>query len=315
MNDRLVEKSYPRIVSVILNTNRRADTLACLESLAANDYPRHQALVLDNASTDGSVEAIRSAFPNVHLLGLPQNLGYAGNNNVGIQAALEQQADWVFVLNEDVVLAPGTLTRLMEVAESEARIGVVGPLVYHHDEPAVIQSAGGILTAQWLSHHRGQNEPDTGQYPRPQTVDWISGCAILVRRQVIEQVGALDERFFYYWEETEWCLRARRAGWQVVLAPQAKLWHKGVQRDYRPGPNITYYWVRNWLMTLSKHRAPGRAWAYALTWIVRNWASWTFNPKWRSMHEHRDALWQGVTDFVSRRWGMRPALTRHSKKA
>jgi GT2 family glycosyltransferase len=261
------------------------------------------------------VEAIRAAYPEARIISLSRNLGYAGNNNVGIQAALELGADWVLVLNEDVVLAPEALTRLVAVAESDPRIGIVGPLVYHHDEPTVIQSAGGFLTPQWLSYHRAQNEPDAGHFTRPQPVDWISGCAILVRRQVIEQVGALDDRFFYYWEETEWCLRARRAGWQVMFAPQAKLWHKGVQRDYRPGPNITYYWIRNWLMLLSKHRAPVRAWAYALAWIVRNSLAWTFNPKWRSMREHRAALWQGVADFARRRWGMRPALTPQPKKA
>jgi GT2 family glycosyltransferase len=127
----------------------------------------------------------------------------------------------------------------------------------------------------------------------------------MVRKQVVEQVGMLDERFYYYWEETEWCLRARRAGWKVWIAPRAKVWHKGVQSDYRPAPDVTYYWARNWLLMLSKHRAPVRAWSTALILLGRSLLSWTLRPRWRSHRAHRDALWQGATDFFRRRWGRR----------
>lgn len=299
--------SGPLVFTVILNTNRRDDTLACLESLAAGTYPHHRILVLDNASTDGSAAAIAAAFPQVQILPLSQNLGYAGNNNVGIVEAMAQGADWVLVLNEDTVLDPDCLAHLVQVGEQETATGIVGPMVYHFDEPAVIQSAGGALGPHWESHHIAQNEPDTGQFDRPRPVDWISGCAILVRTAVIDQIGPLDERFFYYWEETEWCLRARRAGWQIWHVPAAKLWHKGVQRDYRPGPNVTYYSTRNRFLMLSKHRAPLTIWVAVWLQTLRTLASWTLKPKWRAMRPHRDAMWQGIMDFLRRRWGMRPA--------
>jgi GT2 family glycosyltransferase len=137
-------------------------------------------------------------------------------------------------------------------------------------------------------------------------VDYISGCAILVKRQVIEQIGGLDERLFYYWEETDWCARAREHGWKVLFAPQARLWHKGVQRDYRPGPNVTYYNTRNRFMFLSKHHAPFLVWLYAWLRTLLTLASWTVKPQWRQMREHRDAMWQGALDFLRKRWGMRP---------
>ena len=191
-------------------------------------------------STDGSVDAVRSAFPGVRIIELDRNLGYPGNNNVGIRAAVESGADWVFVLNEDTVLAPDCVAQLVEEGQRDPRIGVVGPMVYHHDEPDVIQSAGGGFTRFWQEFHRGQNEPDRGQFREPSPVQWISGCAILVRRGVIETAGLLDERFFIYWDETEWCVRAGKAGWRIVHVPAAKVWHKGVQRDYRPKPYVTY---------------------------------------------------------------------------
>jgi GT2 family glycosyltransferase len=119
-------------------------------------------------------------------------------------------------------------------------------------------------------------------------------------------VGGLDERYFYYWEETEWCLRARQRGWKIMFVPEAHGWHKGVQRNYRPGPNITYYSTRNRLLTLAKHRAPWTARAAVLLSTMRTLISWSIRPAWRSMREHRNAMWQGLCDYFRQRWGMRP---------
>lgn len=293
----------PYIISVILNTNRRDDTLECLASISRSTYTNHKVMVLDNASTDGSVEAIRMAFPDVEICHLTANSGYAGNNNVGIKAALEQGADWVFVLNEDTVLDPACLDALIAAGESDPAIGIVGPLVYHHDEPTVIQSAGGALGQNWEARHVGQNEDDVGQYALPHAVDWVSGCAILVRRQAIEQLGMLDERFFYYWEEVEWCLRIGRAGWKIIHVPSARIWHKGVQRNYVPKPSIAYYNTRNRFLMLEKLRAPWSIWMGTWFQILRTLISYTIRPKWRSMRAHRDAQWRGMVDFLRRRWG------------
>lgn len=298
--------TLPYVISVILNTNRREDTLECLASLAQNTYQHHHVIVLDNSSSDGSVTAIRSAFPSVQIIELVENLGYAGNNNVGIKAAVDQGADWVFVLNEDTILAPDCLACLVKTGESDPQIGIVGPMVYHHDEPSVIQSAGGKLGRYWESIHLGQNDPDRGQFNQPHRVDWISGCGIMVRRAAIEQVGMIDERYFYYWEETEWCVRVGKGGWKVMHVPAAKMWHKGVQRDYFPKPSVTYYATRNRLLTLAKHQAPPLVWVFAWGQYLRTLTSWTVRPKWRSKHEHRNAMWHGLVDFVRHRWGQMP---------
>ena len=297
--------SEPCVVTVILNTNRREDTLACLASLEQGTYKNHKIIVLDNDSSDGSVEALRSSFPAVRIIKLQQNLGYAGNNNVGIQVALTQGAEWVLVLNEDTILAPDCLSQLIRTGQSDPRIGIVGPMVYHHNESNVIQSAGGKLGRDWQAWHLCQNEQDHGQFSLTHEVDWISGCAILVRREVIEQVGTLDKRFFYYWEETEWCIRARKSGWRIMHVPQAKLWHKGVQRDYQPSPSVTYYATRNHFLMLAKHRAPIIAWIMTWGQTLRTLASWSIKPQWRAKRAHRDAMWQGTLDFLRHRWGMR----------
>jgi len=295
------------VFTLILNTNRRADTLACLASLAAGSYAHNTVLVLDNASTDGSPDAIRAAYPAVQVVALTENLGYAGNNNVGLALALAQGAEWVLVLNEDTVLAPDCLAALVAAGEADPRVGLAGPMVYHADEPNVIQSAGGALDRQWHAVHTGQNEVDRGQFAAPRAVDWLSGCALFVRRAVLEQVGALDAGYFYFWEETEWCLRAARAGWRVLHVPAAKLWHKGVQRSYQPKPSVTYYATRNRFATLAKHHAPLGAWLAAWSEAGRTLASWTLRPRWRGQRTHRNALGRGLWDFLRGRMGPAPA--------
>jgi len=277
--------------------------LECLASLHRNSYPNQKVIILDNHSTDGSVDAIRQAYPRVEIIELTENLGYAGNNNVGIKAALEQRADWVFVLNEDIVLDTECIARLVEVGESDPKIGIVGPLVYHYDEPDVIQSAGGMLGKNWQSIHLGKNEVDHGQFKSPHFVEWISGCAIMVRRAAIEQAGMLDKDYFIYWEETEWCIRIGQAGWKIVNVPQARIWHKGVQRNYQPKPSFTYYGTRNHLFTLAKHNAPFPVKVYNWMQILRTLTSWSIKPRWRNMREHRNAMWKGMLDYMRHRAG------------
>jgi GT2 family glycosyltransferase len=295
--------SDSRIDVIILNTNRRQDTLECIASLAENTFRNFRIILLDNNSTDGTKEAVRSAFPEVQIVELSENHGYAGNNNVGIQLALEQKADWILVLNEDTILAPDSLQHLIDVGESDPSIGILGPMVYHWDEPDVIQSAGGILGPNWSSIHFGKDEVDRGQYTEPNPVEWISGCAILVRRQVVEQVGMIDPRLFIYWEETEWCMRAARAGWKIIHVPRAKIWHKGVKRNFQPKPAFYYYATRNHFYLLLKHRAPIRVWFFVLFSTFRTLVSWTVRPKWRAMQKNRDAMWLGFLDFLRKRYG------------
>jgi GT2 family glycosyltransferase len=295
--------SAPLVISVILNTNRRDDTLNCLASITQSSYPNQRVIVLDNTSSDGSVAAIRAEHPQVEIIGLTENLGYAGNNNIGIAAAMEVGADWIFVLNEDIVLDPACLQRMIAVASADPQIGMLGPMVYHASEPTVIQSAGGCLNRLWEAHHIGQNEADCGQFVGSHEVEWVSGCAILVRRELIAQVGSIDVRFFYYWEETEWCVRARRHGWKIVHVPEAKIWHKGVQRNYQPKPSVSYYNTRNRLLLMAKHGAPLVSRAYAWSQMIRTLVSFTLRPKWRTQRGHRDAIWHGMRDYLRGRWG------------
>jgi len=305
--DKGITMASPFVISVVLNFNHCADTLECIDSLKKNTYSNHHVILLDAGSSDGSVDAVREKFPAVQIICLTENLGYAGNNNVGIDAALKQGADWVFVLNEDTHLAEECISNLVKVGESSPKIGVVGPLVYHYDEPGIIQTAGGKMDRYYRGWHLGQNEPDQGQFQKPLAVDWISGCGIMVRAPAIEKAGKIDPRFYYYVEEFEWCVRIKEAGFELIDVPEAKMWHKGVQRDYQPKPSVLYYATRNQLLLLSKHHASLMAWIVTLFQFFRTMISWTVKPKWRSKRPYRDAMWQGLWDFFHQRWGRMPS--------
>jgi GT2 family glycosyltransferase len=299
--------SAPKVTILILNRDRREDTLACLASLLPNRYPALDLVVLDNASSDGSAAAVRAAYPTqVTVIETGGNYGYAGGNNIGIRHALEQGADYILLLNEDTIVDPHFIERLIEVAQARPDVGFLGPLVYHHSEPSVIQSAGGVITADWQIYHRGQNEPDAGQYREPYEADWVTGCAILMRASVVRRIGALDPEFFIYSEEVDWCVRARRAGFTGLVVPASRIWHKGVRRDYAPSPRITYLSARNHLRLLVKHGAAGRVVVRALAQDLRTVASWSVRPRWRDKRAHRNALARAMFDFCRGSFGPPP---------
>lgn len=298
---------YPLVYTVILASHRLNDILDCLESISKTNYENNRTILLESRLGVDFLETVKREYPEVQIISLTENHGYAGNNNIGIRAAMDQGADWVLLLNDDTVLDPFCISSMIEAADRDSRVGIAGPMVYHFDEPDVIQSAGGRLGRAWQSIHMGLNETDHGQYANVRQVEWISGCALLVRCALVKHIGPLDQDYFLYWEEIEWCIRAGRAGWKILHIPYAKLWHKGVRRDYEPSPYVTYYMTRNYLRTLTKHKAPILIRVIALAGVFRNLVSWSVKPRWRFKREHRNAMWKGLVDFLHHRLGSMPS--------
>lgn len=226
----------PLVYVIILNWNGEEDTLQCLRSLQEMDYPRYHALVVDNASEDGSPEAIRAAFPAVELLVNPRNLGFAAGNNEGIRHALQRGADYVFLLNNDTLVERTVLAELVRACQADPQVGLASPKVCYLDRPRVIYYAG--ARRGWLPllpRLIGTGEEDHGQYPQVQEVDYVWGQAMFIRRGALERVGLLDPRFFMYYEDIDYCLRAKQAGYKIVCVPAAAVWHKvaaGTGGDY-----------------------------------------------------------------------------------
>jgi len=235
-----------------------------------------------------------------------ENLGYAGGNNVGLHYALARGTDYALLLNNDTEVEPTFLRQLVEVAEGDSRVGIVGPTIYYHERPDVIWSAGGAISwnrgSTWMV---GLDEQDVGQFgQKPREVDFVTGCALLVRMAAVERAGALDERFFMYYEETEWCVRVARAGYRVMHVPQARIWHKISPGAQASSPWIHYYMTRNRLLFLKATGAGPRAWLHTLiAEYLRTLISWSVRPRWRCKQAQRRAMLQAIVDTWGGRYG------------
>jgi len=292
---------------VLVTWNQREDALECLTSLDRTTVREKTIIVVDNGSQDGTPETVRRLHPEVTLLEAGRNIGFAAANNLGIRLALEWDPPFVFLLNTDTTVDTEILGALLEAMESEPHLGIAGPQMYFYHEPDRIWFAGGetdIVTGfstHWRfgeldeeagadparvaasRQHRPWGFKGTGREPvqgliRP--CSFVNGAGMFVRSEVFRTVGLLAEEFFHTAEDTDFCHRAREAGFLVAHVPRAKLWHKvrstagGAVRSH---PLYVYYEYRNKLLVAGKHasaRARARALPRTLVHLAR--AEWAY---------------------------------------
>jgi GT2 family glycosyltransferase len=218
----------PLVTVVVLTWNGRALTLDCLRSLEGILTPNVRVLVVDNASADGTVDAIRARYGDrVDIVVNTSNLGYAGGNNVGIRRALEDGARFVLLLNNDTTVDAAFIDELLRTMQDSDAIGIAAPKIYFAEPTNRIWYAGGEISLwRGTARHIGIRELDRGQYDDARDVAYASGCALLARREVFERAGLLDERYRAYFEDVDLCLRASRAGFRVRYVPTAHVWHR-----------------------------------------------------------------------------------------
>lgn len=239
------------LLTIILNWNGKTDTLACLESLGASSA----ILVVDNGSKDDSVAAIRSAYPLVTLIETGENLGYAGGNNVGIEWGLKQSFENFLLLNNDTVVAADTIQKFLKALKEHPNTGIFGAKVYMHSDPKRLDHLGGNWNFRKARMDLVGLRSDGENFEKPLSLDYVCGAAMLVRRAVFEKIGLLDPRFFLYWEDTDLCFRAKRAGFEVQFCPSAKIWHKISASASKAGKPFTHYFFwRNYLLWLERNR-------------------------------------------------------------
>ncbi len=216
----------PEVVIIVLNWNGRDLTLKCLRSLDRLQYERVTILVVDNGSQDGSTAAIRDQFPNVKLLPLAQNLGYARGNNAGLEAALKEQPQWIMFLNNDTEVAPDLLTELIRGTERYPEGGIFGPKIYYDGPEDIIWYAGGEVDLRLgRLRHRGIRHRDRGQYDQPGKTDFVTGCCLLIRADLAGELAGFDPAYSMYVEDADLCYRARRLGVDCCYLPAGKVWH------------------------------------------------------------------------------------------
>lgn len=239
-----------RVSIIILNWNGLKDTIECLESVKKIDYSNYEIIVVDNGSTDGSQNEIKRLFAEVALLENKENLGYAEGNNVGIRYALMNGAEYIFLLNNDTVVDSQILNSFIDVVNLYPEAGIFGAKIYYYSDPNKIWFAGGKLDSVSMRFlHIGMNQIDSEKFNRIQEIDYACGCALFIKKEVIDRIGLLEPSFFLTYEETDWCYRAKALGFKILLSPQLKVWHKiSVSFGGNNSPLYTYFFTRNRLL-------------------------------------------------------------------
>lgn len=255
-----------RIVVLVLTWNGKQFLQPCLAALLEQqgdlDYG---VLVVDNASSDGSVQLVRNSFPQVALITNAENLGFAAGNNVGLRALLAGDApppcdgvpEIVVLLNQDTVVDPDWLSSIVEVFERRPDAGIVGCKMLNPGGDTIQHGGGQLVWPTAAGMHRGMGEPDQGQYDQEEPVAYVAGAAMAIRRGVLEQIGLFDEGFTpAYYEDTDLCFRARAAGYEVLYTPQARLVHyEGTSLTLQSAAHQRVY-HRNRIRFVLKHASP-----------------------------------------------------------
>lgn len=240
--------SNPRVACIVLNWNGWRDTIECLDALNECTYLSVAVIVVDNGSTDDSVARIRAAHPDILLLESGMNLGFAGGNNIGIRHALTHRADYLWLLNNDTKPAPDALSALVSKARTDARLGAVASICYDASAPSTVQIWAGGRVSLWIGYIHNSTTPRSD--------DWfhtLNGTSMLIARSALEDVGLLDEGFFLYWEDTEFCLRLRKKGWRLAAAPESRILHKVSASTGRNRYTLDRYLTASGLRLLRLH--------------------------------------------------------------
>lgn len=295
----MADRSSPFVMVLVLNWNRCEDTLRCLESLHRLTYPRFRVLLVDNGSSDGTLAAVAARFPEVECIANPHNLGFAAGCNVGLRYALAQGADFVFIANNDTVVAPDLLDEVVAAA-MPADVGMVAPLVYYEADPERIWSAGAgrnPLTLEMSGNLRGQI--DKGNWPDVLEREYVVGCGLLLKRKLLERVGLFDPRFFMYYEDLDLCLRARAAGFRILLAPRAHMWHRVALSSGGPDTPAERYWAARSSVQFFRKHVHGLRWCvvapYRMGSALKTTLRLLSKGRWEAARAYLWGLWDGWT--------------------
>lgn len=306
-----------KVALIIINYNCYIDTIGCLNSLDKIEYPRIKVFLVDNHSKNESVNILSDHFKKkahkyeIVFTPLNKNLGFAGGNNIAIKQAYEEGFQYFWLLNNDTMVDKYALSKLVDAIERDKSIGIVGSKIYYHGTNKIWFAGGRINSWTGKTGHIGMKEDDQGQYDRMCEVDYITGCSLLFRREVLETVGYMKEDYFLYYEETEWNIRARQRGWRIVYVPTSKVYHKvslASGGEKNPAPYVAYYDIRNAYVMIKRTQPSVKhltAFLYMLWKIGKKVAKMMLYNQDRKI-ERVKAVLNGFFDGINQRMGKYP---------
>jgi len=251
-----MDNETPLVVVVIANWNLRKELLECLGSLYETDHPHMHVIVVDNNSSDDSVASVERQFPQTQLVRRSENGGYAVALNDGIRAGAALDPDFYLILNNDTLVPPDTVGKLVRVMLSDERVAIAAPKIIYHDHPERIFSLGDHIYP-WLPLplRVGRKAFDRPAYSKTQEFDYLFGCAFLIRTQSLKEVGLFDTSFFMYYEDSDICRRMRDAGWKNVRVGSAIIRHKASLSSKLVPEKMVYLRARNrsWFYRRYRH--------------------------------------------------------------
>jgi GT2 family glycosyltransferase len=289
----------PRVSIIILNWNSYEVTLDCLLSLRKIDYPNFEVVLVDNGSVDESSEKFLANAPEIQLIRNATNLGFAGGCNVGMRDALRRGTDYVLLLNNDTIVAPDFLSQLVRIAESDVKIGAVSPKVLFFDHPDRLNYAGGEQRP-WRLFPRvfGLRQLDDGKYDKIREVSFLTGCAFLIKAEVVSKIGVMEEIYFHFYEDIEWSLRVLKAGYKTFYVPAAKIWHKEhYVTDRNQGNGFIEFHLARANMIFARKHLPLKLWPLKMpffgAWMTYRTLVFSSRRDWQKVLALYKGFWAG----------------------
>lgn len=245
----------PKVSIIVLNWDGLEDTSELLHSLKKVNYPEINILVVDNNSSGNDADRLEAAFDKyIKVIRSDKNLGFAGGNNLGIKKALEDDTDYILLLNNDITVNPDFLEILVNKFETENQAGIIAPRINYYDEPEKIWSDGGTVSRIRGSGFAYSDKLETEVEMADKSVTFVSGCCMLIKRDVLLKVGLFDENYFLYTEDTDLCLRTIKAGFKIYVTPRSKIFHKiNSSTKTKHSTLPLYYTTRNRLYFAKKN--------------------------------------------------------------
>ncbi|MEJ2367825.1 MAG: glycosyltransferase family 2 protein [Acidobacteriota bacterium] len=263
----------PKVFVIVLNWNGLRHLDECLGSLLASDYLEMHVIMVDNASADGSADYVREKFPSVILLVNDRNMGFSAGNNVGIRYALAHEADYVVLLNNDTRIEPDCIRRLVECGEDRPEAGVLGGTVLMYFDPGVVNSTGVNLNLWGYGWDRDFGRPYNPERKTPERVLGVTGCLMAIKRDVLKQVGLLDESYFAYYEDLDYCLQVWKATvYEVMTVPSAIVYHKFSASTAHASKRKAYLLMKNQYRLMVLHFSAPRLFAMAAPFCLHRLA-------------------------------------------